>query len=69
MSDAKADLNAMLATQGQPPICGPLLDVPYHSPDLVFQSGVPGFAYPRRHHNPNPRFVEPEAQLQLEYYR
>lgn len=57
MSDASADLNVMLAAQGLPPFSGPLLDVPYQSPDLVFQSGVPGFAYPRRHPNPKAKFV------------
>lgn len=57
MGDASADLNAMLAAQGLLPFRGPLLDVPYHSPDLVFLSGVPGFAYPRRNPNPKARFV------------
>jgi UDP:flavonoid glycosyltransferase YjiC (YdhE family) len=57
MNDATADLNAMLAAYGLAPISGPLLDVPYRSPDVVFQSGVPGFAYPRRNPNPKVRFV------------
>lgn len=57
MGDATSDFNAMLAAQGLPPIEGPLLDVPYRSPDLVFASGVPGFAYPRSQPNPKVKFV------------
>ncbi len=57
MGDATADFNAMLAAQGLPLIDGPLLDVPYRSPDLVFASGVPGFAYPRSQPNPKVKFV------------
>jgi UDP:flavonoid glycosyltransferase YjiC (YdhE family) len=57
MGDATSDFNAMLAAQGLAPIEGPLLDVPYRSPDLVFASGVPGFAYPRSRPNPKVKFV------------
>lgn len=57
MGDATADFNAVLSAQGLPPIEGPLLDVPYRSPDLVFASSVPGFTYPRRRPNPKVKFV------------
>jgi UDP:flavonoid glycosyltransferase YjiC (YdhE family) len=57
LGDATSDFNAMLAAQGLAPIKGPLLDVPYRSPDLVFASGVPGFAYPRNQPNPKVKFV------------
>jgi len=57
MGDATSDFNAMLAAQGLAPIEGPLLDMPYQSPDLVFASGVPSFAYPRSQPNPKVKFV------------
>jgi len=57
MGDATSDFNGVLAAQGIPLIKGPLLDVPYRSSDMVFQSGVPGFAYPRREPNPKVKFV------------
>jgi UDP:flavonoid glycosyltransferase YjiC (YdhE family) len=47
----------MLAAQGLAPIEGSLFDISYRSPDVVFQSGVPGFAYPRRDPNPKVMFV------------
>jgi len=46
-----------LAAHGLSPIEGSLFDVSYRSPDVLFQSGVPGFAYPRRDPNPKVKFV------------
>jgi UDP:flavonoid glycosyltransferase YjiC (YdhE family) len=57
MSDLKDSYNDMLAAHGVAPIVGSLFDVSYQSPDVVFQSGVPGFAYPRRERNPRVKFV------------
>ena len=57
MDDLKANFNRILATHGVAPIEGSLFDVSYRSPDVVFQSGVPGFAYPRRDPNPKVKFV------------
>ncbi len=57
MSDLKANYNRMLAAHGVAPIEGSLFDVSYRSPDVLFQSGVPGFAYPRRDPNPKVKFV------------
>jgi UDP:flavonoid glycosyltransferase YjiC (YdhE family) len=57
MNDFRTNYNAILAAHGLPPIEGSLFDVSYRSPDIVFQSGVPGFAYPRRHPNPHVKFV------------
>ena len=55
--DLKANFNRILTDHGVAPIAGSLFDVSYRSPDVVFQSGVPGFAYPRRDPNPKVRFV------------
>ncbi len=57
MNDVKDLYNRILASHGLAPINGSLFDVSYRSPDVVFQSGVPGFAYPRRERNPKVRFV------------
>jgi UDP:flavonoid glycosyltransferase YjiC (YdhE family) len=57
MSEGKSMYNDMLASHGLAPIKGSLFDVSYRSPDVVFQSGVPGFAYPRRDPNPRVKFV------------
>jgi UDP:flavonoid glycosyltransferase YjiC (YdhE family) len=57
MNDVKALYNQILAGYGVAPVDGSLFDVTYRSPDVVFQSGVPGFAYPRREHNPRMQFV------------
>ena len=57
MNDLKANFNAMLTAHGVAPIESSLFDVSYRSPDEVFQSGVPGFAYPRRDPNPKVKFV------------
>jgi UDP:flavonoid glycosyltransferase YjiC (YdhE family) len=57
MSEMKAIYNGMLAAHGLAPIEGYMLDVAYRSPDVLFQSGVPGFAYPRRESNPKVKFV------------
>jgi UDP:flavonoid glycosyltransferase YjiC (YdhE family) len=59
MSEGKGVYNSVLATYGLAPIDGSLFDVSYRSPDVLFQSGVPGFAYPRRDPNPNVKFVGP----------
>jgi len=57
MSEMTAIYNGILAAHGLAPIEGSLFDVSYRSPNLVFQSGVPGFAYPRRDPNPKVKFV------------
>jgi len=57
MDEMKAIYNSTLAAYGLAPIEGSLFDVSYRSPDVLFQSGVPGFAYPRREHNPKVKFV------------
>jgi UDP:flavonoid glycosyltransferase YjiC (YdhE family) len=57
MNDVKDLYNRILASHGLAPIDGSLFDVSYRSPDVVFQSGVPGFAYPRRERNPKVTFV------------
>jgi UDP:flavonoid glycosyltransferase YjiC (YdhE family) len=57
MSDMKAMYNGILASHGVAPIDGSLFDVSYRSPDALFQSGVPGFAYRRRERNPKVKFV------------
>jgi len=57
MSEIKAIYNGMLAAHGLTPIEGSIFDVSYRSPDVLFQSGVPGFAYPRRETNPKVKFV------------
>jgi UDP:flavonoid glycosyltransferase YjiC (YdhE family) len=57
MNDVKALYNQILAAHGVAPAAGSLFDVSYRNPDVVFQSGVPGFAYPRREHNPRVQFV------------
>jgi UDP:flavonoid glycosyltransferase YjiC (YdhE family) len=59
MRGGKGIYNHMLGAQGLPPIQGSLFDVSYRSPDVLFQSGVPGFAYPRRDPNPKVKFVGP----------
>jgi UDP:flavonoid glycosyltransferase YjiC (YdhE family) len=57
MSEGKDTYNGLLASHGLAPIDGSLFDISYHSPDVLFQSGVPGFAYPRRDPNPKVKFV------------
>lgn len=57
MDEIKAIYNDTLATHGIAPVVGSWFDVSYKSPDVVFQSGVPGFAYPRRDPNPKIKFV------------
>jgi UDP:flavonoid glycosyltransferase YjiC (YdhE family) len=57
MNGLKANYNAILGAHGLPPIEGSFFDVSYRSPDVVFQSGVPGFAYPRRDPSPKVKFV------------
>jgi UDP:flavonoid glycosyltransferase YjiC (YdhE family) len=57
MNEVKDLYNRILASHGLAPIEGSLFDVSYRSPDVVFQSGVPGFAYPRRERNPKVQFV------------
>jgi UDP:flavonoid glycosyltransferase YjiC (YdhE family) len=57
MSEGKGIYNGMLAAHGLAPIAGSLFDVSYQSPDVLFQSGVAGFAYPRRDPNPKVEFV------------
>jgi UDP:flavonoid glycosyltransferase YjiC (YdhE family) len=57
LNDVKELYNQILASHGLAPVEGSLFDVSYRSPDVVFQSSVPGFAYPRREHNPRVQFV------------
>jgi UDP:flavonoid glycosyltransferase YjiC (YdhE family) len=57
MDDVKSFYNGILHELGVAPVEGTFLDVNYNCPDAVFQSGVPGFAYPRRERNPKVIFV------------
>ena len=57
MNNVKGLYNQILAAHGVAPVEGSLFDVSYRSPDVVFQSGVPGFAYGRREYNPKMQFV------------
>jgi UDP:flavonoid glycosyltransferase YjiC (YdhE family) len=57
LDDVKGLYNDILSNYGLASIEGSLFDVSYRSPDVVFQSGVPGFAYPRRERNPKVMFV------------
>ncbi len=57
MSENKAYYNAILAKYGVDPIEGSWFDIPYRQVDMFFQSGVPGFAYPRRETNPKVKYV------------
>ena len=57
MNGLSASYNAILASHGLAPIAGSLFDVPYRSPDVLFQSGVAGFEYSRREANPKVKYV------------
>jgi UDP:flavonoid glycosyltransferase YjiC (YdhE family) len=57
LNDVKDAYNHILVAHGVAPIDESIFDVLYRSPDVVFQSGVPGFAYPRRERNPKVMFV------------
>jgi UDP:flavonoid glycosyltransferase YjiC (YdhE family) len=57
MSEGKGIYNGMLAAQGLAPIEGSITDIPYRSPDVLFQSSVASFEYPRRDPNPKVKFV------------
>jgi UDP:flavonoid glycosyltransferase YjiC (YdhE family) len=59
MGEGKRMYNGMLTSQGLAPFEGSLFDIPYRSPDVLFQSGVAGFEYPRRDPNPKVVFVGP----------
>ncbi len=59
MNEVKGLYNRILASHGLAPVEGSLFDVSYRCPDVVFQSSVPGFAYPRRERNPKVMFVGP----------
>lgn len=59
MSDGKSVYNGILAAHGLAPLEGSLFDIPYRSPDVLFQNGVPGLEYPRRDSNPKVKFVGP----------
>jgi UDP:flavonoid glycosyltransferase YjiC (YdhE family) len=54
-----ATYNRMLATRGIAPVKGSIYDEFYGAADVIFQSGVPGFEYPRREVNTKLRFVGP----------
>jgi UDP:flavonoid glycosyltransferase YjiC (YdhE family) len=49
--------NSVLAKHGLAPVTGSIFDEFYRGQDVIFQSGVPGFDYPRRDVNPRVRFV------------
>src|SRR5512146_2218931 len=49
--------NDILRRHGLPPVTGSMYDEFYRGQDVIFQSGVPGFDYPRREVNPRVRFV------------
>jgi len=57
MNEGKRIYNDVLTAHGLDPVTGSMFDVSYCSPDVVFQSGVPGFAYPRRDSNPKVKYV------------
>ena len=57
MDELKSAYNGTLVAHGLAPIQGSLFDVAYRSPDVFFQSGVPGFAYPRHDPNPKVKFI------------
>jgi UDP:flavonoid glycosyltransferase YjiC (YdhE family) len=57
MNQMKDSFNAVLAAHDVAPIEDALFDFPYRYPDVVFQSGAPGFAYPRRKPNPKIQYV------------
>lgn len=56
-NDVKNLYNRIVVSHGLRPIVGSLFDVSYRVPDVIFQSGVPGFAYPRRESNSRVKFV------------
>ena len=49
--------NDILGRHGLSPVTGSMFDEFYRGQHVVFQSGVPGFDYPRREMNPRVRFV------------
>ena len=49
--------NDILRRHGLSPVTGSMYDEFYRGQDVIFQSGVPGFDYPRREVNPRVRFV------------
>lgn len=57
MKEMNEMYKGVLVSQGLAPHEGTLFDVSYRSPNVLFQSGVPGFAYPRRESNPKVKFV------------
>jgi UDP:flavonoid glycosyltransferase YjiC (YdhE family) len=57
LRDGKELYNDVLTEYGIAPVAGSIFDIPYRSPDVLFQSGVPGFAYPRRDSNPKVKFI------------
>ncbi len=61
MKPGAASYNAMLARNGVEPLAHPrdFFDVPTKVSTTLFQSGVPGFEYPRSDMPPNVRFVGP----------
>jgi MGT family glycosyltransferase len=59
MRRGTARYNEILGAFGVPPITTPIFDVSYDCAACVFQSGVPGFEYPRRDLGRNIKFVGP----------
>jgi UDP:flavonoid glycosyltransferase YjiC (YdhE family) len=63
MNDVRKLYNRILVSHDLAPIDGSLFDVSYRIPDVVFQSGVPGFAYQRRERNPKVQFRRCDASV------
>ena len=59
LSRGTEEYNRMLVAHGIAPIKGSIYNELYFAPDVVFQSGVPGFEYSRREVNSKLRFVGP----------
>ncbi len=57
MDEVKGLYDRMVSAQGIEPFRGSLFDISYRCVDALFQSGVPGFQYPRRDPNPRVKFV------------
>jgi UDP:flavonoid glycosyltransferase YjiC (YdhE family) len=57
LSEGKRIYDNILTSYGIEPVSGSIFDISYQSPDVLFQSGVPGFVYPRRESNPKVKYV------------
>jgi len=64
MSEGKRIYNGMLAALGLAPIEGSLVDIPYRSPDVLFQSGVAKFRVPAAQSQPEGQVCRPAGTVQ-----